>query len=308
MGPQSLFIQIRKNPWFLLQQYLREMLVFLVLIALLFTFPAARPSIINWAIPGLLLCAIVYGCALSSFLHNTSHGNIPNKLLNRIVGEWCGAWVSYGYTNFVMIHMLHHQFSDEELDPVNPKGMNFLLFLSAPMRYMIKTTKQYLFMVHQAIPHYAKIMQAQTVVFHINRILRVSFWYLLLGQDLFVWFYLPTLLTNFAIYAHINYVCHRDHADGSVEVVNLNHNLYYQIANRLTFGGYFHKNHHQKLSSFNPSLMNQDIWVPTPGTGVAHYFSLNDIWGERRKERLTLSQLYPKAAQRLQAHMSDILR
>jgi fatty-acid desaturase len=202
-------------------------------------------------------------------LHNTSHGNIPNKLLNGIIGEWCGAWVSYGYTNFVMIHMLHHQFSDEELDPVNPKGMNFLLFLSAPMRYMIKTTKQYLFMVHQAVPHYAQIMQAQTAVFHMNLILRVSFWYLLLGQDLFVWFYLPTLLT---------------------------------------FGGYFHKNHHQKLSSFNPSLMNNDIWEPTPGTGVAHYFSLNDIWGERRKERLTLSQLYPKAAQRLQAHMSDILR
>lgn len=204
--------------------------------------------------------------------------------------------------------MLHHQFSDEELDPVNPKGMNFLLFLSAPMRYMIKTTKQYLFMIHASFPRYNYIMQAQTVVFHINLILRVSFWYLLLGQDLFIWFYIPTLLTNFAIYAHINYVCHRDHADGSVEVVNLNHNLYYRIANVLTFGGYFHKNHHQKLSSFNPSRLNHDIWSPTPGRGLSHYFSLNDIWGERRKERLTLSQLYPKAAQRLQAHMSDILR
>ena len=120
---------------------------------------------------------------------------------------------------------------------------------------------------------------------------------------MFFIFYVPSFMGMVGIFAHINYACHRDHEDGSVEIVNLNHNLYYKIANFITLGGYYHKNHHLNMNLFDPRELNTKrskvplISVPgnphyqhdenvTYGGGyLARYFNINNIWGEGERNR-----------------------
>lgn len=304
MTSSKIFYRIKNDKYYLLNSYLMDMAVMSSLIFLLvktnwqMTLNFSFSSLVS-----IILFAIINGLIVSSLLHNTSHSNVPTKLLNRIVGEYCGYWVLYGFTNFSLVHILHHQHSDEEMDPVNPKGMSFFVFLTAPMRYMIKATQKFLFSIHGNKEDYNTIMNTQVVVFHLNLILRLSIWYLLLGKTLFLAFYLPGFLTIVAIFAHINYVCHRDNIDGSVEIVNLDHNLYYKFANFFTMGGYFHKNHHINMKVFNPKLLeskrserplvsvqpkiylNPNEQYYFMGSFIAKYFSLNNVWvnGERNR-------------------------
>lgn len=258
MGSSQIFYKFRKDRFALLRFYLVEFLLmsFLMISLLSMGILGTNPTEMS----GLIFVApgIVCGLVLASLLHNTAHGNIKNKYLNRVVGEICGYWVLYGFQNFVLIHMLHHKFSDEEFDPVNPKGMNFFVFLTAPMRYMIRATKKYLFSIHGKHADYQNVMRSQSVVFNINLILRLSLWFIILGPKLFVFFYLPGIMATIGIFAHINYNCHEENPkDGTVEIVNLNHNLYYKIANTLTFGGYFHKNHHLNPRLFDPRSLSE---------------------------------------------------
>ena len=290
MTSSQTYLKIKRDPLYLLRVYLIEMLVFALLVSVLYSF--REFTAINLSL-GLVAfpVAVIFGCMVASFIHNASHGNVGNKFFNRVAGEFCGTWVLYGFTNFILVHLLHHQYSDDELDPVNPKGMSFIKFLSAPMRYMIVTAKKYLFLQHGKAPNYALVMNTQTVIFHLNLMLKLLFWYLLFGKTLFLFFYVPAFLSNVAILAHINYVCHRDLEDGTVEMVNLNHNLYYKIANYVTFGGYFHKSHHMKLNAFNPMKLAQET-LPTRktasynGSFIARYFDLHNIWGEGQKNKV----------------------
>lgn len=290
MTSSQTYLKIKRDPLYLLKVYVIEMLVFALLVSLLYTFrefTAINLSLGLMAFPA----AVIFGCMVASFIHNASHGNVGNKFLNRVAGEFCGTWVLYGFTNFILVHLLHHQYSDDELDPVNPKGMSFMRFLSAPMRYMIVVAKKFLFLQHGKTANYSLVMNTQTVIFHLNLVLKLAFWYLFFGKTLFLFFYVPAFLSNVAILAHINYVCHRDLEDGTVEMVNLNHNLYYKIANYVTFGGYFHKSHHMKLNAFNPMKMGQET-LPTlktasyNGNFIARYFDLHNIWGEGQKNKV----------------------
>lgn len=295
MKSSTIYHRIKADKFFLLNTYLKDMATMLVLIAALAYFNIGlHLELSHIATLIVVAIAIINGLLISSFLHNTSHGNVGSKLVNRMVGEYCGYWVLYGFSNFVLVHMLHHQFSDKDLDPVNPKGMSFFTFLTAPMRYMIKTTKQFLFQIHGNKEHYQSIMNAQIMVFHLNLILRLVIWFLLLGKTMFLCFYIPGFLTIVTIFAHINYVCHRDLEDGSVEVVNLNHNLYFKVANFFTIGGYFHKNHHLNMKAFDPRQVHKKRNNPLSsikkkvrhqGTFPARYLGINNVWGEGQKNR-----------------------
>lgn len=252
MKGSLIFKDINKDPVYLIKDYLNDGLIMLAFIAILlitnFSFSVDYNA--YWLL--LIPFSIMNGMMTASLLHNTSHNNIQNVFINRIIGEYCGYWVLYGFKNFVLVHFLHHKFSDEELDPVNPQGMSFLVFLTAPLRYMIATTKKYLRMTHGHHENYEDIMTLQILVFHINLVLRLTIWYLLLGPTLFWLVYIPGILTIVAVFAHINYNCHVEHEDGSVEIVNLNHNLYYKVANFFTMGGYYHLNHHKNMNLFDP--------------------------------------------------------
>lgn len=290
MEPSKIYYRLRKERSYLLKSYLMDFMLmglFMLTLHILNWMPSLELS--HWQIALTLTLAVINGLVISSLLHNTSHANVRGKLLNRLVGEYCGYWVLYGFSNFTMIHMLHHQHSDDELDPVNPNGMTFFVFLTAPMRYMIKRAKLFLYKTHGHHSDYAHIMKAQSLVFHLNLALRAACWFMLLGQTLFTFFFLPSFLTIVCIFAHINYVCHRDQEDGSVEIVNINHNLYYKVANFFTMGGYYHRNHHTNMKAFNP--MNVDSaqseigrYIPAKNVqeiSIRQYLDIDNVWGER---------------------------
>lgn len=253
----ALFNDINRNRWHLVKYYALE--IALTSLAL-FVFAKFNVSTLveSGNVFGILLSivlAVAVGAFLASAIHNASHDNFSNSYKNRFFGEISGYWVLYGFQNFLMIHHLHHRYSDTDFDPVNPKDMSFIVFLSAPMRYMIKTTKLYLNHVHGKHADYQKIMTIQTVLFNILLAMRLTAWFMLLGPVLFVSFYLVGIFTTIFLFAHINFYCHRELEDGSVEVLNLDHNLYYKVANFLTMGGYYHKNHHINLKVFNPKYL-----------------------------------------------------
>lgn len=261
MSSAKIFYKIRKDRLYLLKNYAIDLALMLMMMIPLNSLSFGKESInlssLLFIVPGIL-----FGLVTAGFLHNTAHNNIRNSFLNRMVGEFCGMWVLYGYKNFVMIHTLHHIYADEEHDPVNPEGMSFIVFLSAPMRYMIRKAKNWLFEIHGTSSEYRFIMKTQTMVFQLLLLARLCFWYVLLGKEMFFFFYLPGYLSNVMIFAHINYICHQEKEDGSIEVMNLNHNLYYRFANFMTCGGYFHKNHHVNPKLFNPrELKTSEVLV-----------------------------------------------
>ncbi|MGE3756333.1 MAG: hypothetical protein AB7H97_01180, partial [Pseudobdellovibrionaceae bacterium] len=65
-------------------------------------------------------------------------------------------------------------------------------------------------------------------------------------------FFVPFYSVMTMIYWHFNYSSHRPTEIG-FEILDLNHNLYYKIANFMSAGTYFHKTHHERPSIFNPS-------------------------------------------------------
>ncbi|EQC43732.1 fatty acid desaturase [Bacteriovorax sp. Seq25_V] len=300
MKSSAIFKNICKDKYYLLKLYSVETLLFSIAILILLkfrSFEALNFSAVDFL---LLIPAVIMGWLVSSFLHNTSHDNIKNRFLNLFVGEFCGAWVMYGFRNFILIHILHHKYTDEEFDPVNPSGMTFLVFVTAPMRYMIKRAKSFLEDNYKSEENYHKIMIGHDILFHLNLVLRLAFWFTLFGPKLFLLFYIPSVISNIAILAHINYVCHQDHEDGSVEIFNLNHNLYYKVANFITIGGYYHKSHHLNQNLFDPRALktkrskerliskqaqgislHQDYQYS--GSLISKYFEINGIWGERKK-------------------------
>jgi hypothetical protein len=61
-------------------------------------------------------------------------------------------------------------------------------------------------------------------------------------------------MANIFVFAHINYATHVQSRDGDFEIINLDSNFYYRFINVVSFGGYFHKNHHLKPYAFNPKF------------------------------------------------------
>lgn len=299
----KIFKRIENEVFFLSKLYLTEFTLFMALNIYLFLNRTIKFNIYFYHYDLLVFIAsIVFGFTLSSFLHNCSHGNTGNKYLNYIVGEFCGAWVMYGYRNFVLIHILHHKYTDDHFDPVNPDGMTFVKFFFAPMRYMIKRANSYLYLKHGSNPNYHLAKNIHETVFHLNLMLRILFWFLVFGPKYFLIFYIPSIISNIFVFAHINYVCHRNNENGEVEIVNLNHNLYFKIANIITIGGYFHKNHHINQNLFNPIRLNtqrsKERFISKEGlsfkkvniqeedtrnTKLYNYLAIGNIWGEKNK-------------------------
>lgn len=308
---RRIFARLRTEPRALLGYYARDAMraavVVGVLAALRSRWPAAPLEAWPWA-PLALLAAIPTGWRIASILHNTGHSNYRSWLdrwtregfVNDALGELVGAWVGYGFTSFVLIHSLHHAYSDRELDPVCPRGLGFFQFMSGPLRYPIRKGRRFLDELHGRSAGYARVRLGEAVLLVLGIALRIAAFWLAFGPNGFAFFYVPSVLSNIAILAHINFVCHRDRDDGSVEVVNLDHTLYYRVANFVTTGGYFHKSHHLRPTVFDPrtvelASVHDEHCSLGPGEGpprvlrragrkglvgrLRRYFDVDDVWG-----------------------------
>lgn len=249
--------QFKKNKYYLLTYSLKSVMLFLILDIVLYTFKGVslvfevnRYDFLYILFP-LLLCGLP-----SSLMHNCAHKNIKPHFLNELIGEICGSFMLYGFRGFALAHMFHHIHPDDPtMDPHPPRGQSFLRFVISPIKSTLLVVERAYYLNFGKNAETIRLIKLQLGVFNLGLILRTLFWFLLLGPKLFTFVFLPVYIANIFVFAHINYVAHQERADGSSEIINLNHNLYYKIANFLSFGGYFHKSHHLRPRAFNPSYV-----------------------------------------------------
>lgn len=215
-----------------------------------------RLSFAAWQL--LLIPLGVYAGGMSAvFIHNATHGSFRHRQLNRLCGELAGLHQLWGFTGWKLIHLVHHHYSDDvAMDVHPPKGMTFWKFTQNMFLYSSVTiNKRY--REHWGTGRRTRIMQKSVMfIFTALAVMNLLFWMLLLGPAGFILFYIPSYITNHLLFAHINYYAHpQDEATGNTAPANLNHNLYYKLANLFWCGIYFHGNHHRRPLLFNPRYM-----------------------------------------------------
>jgi stearoyl-CoA desaturase (delta-9 desaturase) len=82
---------------------------------------------------------------------------------------------------------------------------------------------------------------------------KLVFWFLLFGPTGFVFFFIPSFISYFLGFGHLNYISHLPDQDGHIRIKDHRDGWYYKVMNVITSGGYFHKSHHEKPWLYNPS-------------------------------------------------------
>jgi fatty acid desaturase len=226
-------------------------------------------ALLSWHSPGFYrysfawwhLCLIplgVYVGGMSAvFIHNATHNSFPNRLLNEACGWLAGLHQLWGFTGWRLIHLVHHQYSDNvDMDPHPPSDKSFWQFARG-MFYHSSRTISSRYREHWGDnAQTVRLQKTVNLLFPIMTAVTLAFWFLLLGTAGFVFFYIPSYVANHLLFVGVNYTAHpKDPATGQSKAANLDHTLYFKLANFFWCGIYYHANHHRKPQYFNPKYM-----------------------------------------------------
>ncbi len=202
---------------------------------------------------GLIGSGIYFGMVHTALIHNCAHNNFKPRWLNRILGELLATHMLSGYPGFAILHLEHHRFSDDPVKDPHPNlNLSYWQYLNN-LKYRLR--ESFLRMYQERWGESEKFMNMWKhvrILLPLNRVLRAIFILFLFGPQFFALFYLPSYLASQLTYAHVNYYTHAKQADGSVEIINMNHNYLYKFLNFALLGIYMHKDHHRKPNVFNP--------------------------------------------------------
>lgn len=255
-----------KDPNYLLRIFINNTIIFAVLCSLLFIFDVNILHF-DFSLSSLILVpiALVLGLVSATAFHNCSHGNIKPRFLNTIVGELTANLSLEDLRCFTVGHMLHHKHTDDpELDPHPPGNLSFFQFMKNSRNNTIEVITKNYYNAHGETEVTRRNVKQQIVIFHILAILKILFWFKVFGLSGFVLFYLPSYLSYFFGFGHLNYISHQPNEDGINEVSNNMDTPFFNIMNFITSGGYHHKNHHKYPGLYNPSKVeNKKIARPS---------------------------------------------
>lgn len=191
------------------------------------------------------------------FIHNATHDSFSTRWLNRFCGHLSGMHQLWGFTGWKLIHVFHHLYTDNaDLDIHSPKGMTFGQYVRKMIYFPSQIISKKYYEHWGNTPKSHTIRKISFVLFLILLLCNLTFWYLLLGPSGMLFFYLPSYIGAYFLFAHLNYYGHPvDNQTGETHPVNLDHGPYYWLANRCWVGIYFHLNHHKKPALFNPRHM-----------------------------------------------------
>lgn len=211
---------------------------------------------IHFSIWSLILfpVGLIVGIKVPVLMHNCVHRNLRPPMLNFIAGELAGVYILMGLAAFELNHIMHHAHSDTELDPHNPDKKNFLGFFFANNFGGTRPVLTKYLQFHGDTKTNRSLFSLIVFMHFISVPMRVAFWFMLLGPSFFITVFLPSYLFHMFVFAHINFITHETKDDGSVEVYNMNSNIYYKLVNYFGSGVYFHKNHHLNPGHYNPRL------------------------------------------------------
>lgn len=207
----------------------------------------------------LPLLGAIIGLQSAWLMHNAAHESIKPAWLNRLVGELSGLQQLAGFPVWAVFHIIHHQYPDDPLKDPHPPGT---LTVLEYFRNMSVTTARVVHNVYFELwgdnPRTQRLYRMTMLSFLVARYTRAAFLLVLLGPPVFVLCLIVSKIVNYAWYIHFNYYTHQPNANGDMEVLNLDHNLYYKFMNATMAGIYFHKNHHRKASLFDPRTLEPE--------------------------------------------------
>ncbi len=217
---------------------------------------------------GQILCSV--------WIHNCTHGNFP-RAINRLVGEVCGMVVLTRFASWEIIHQRHHKYSDDlELDP-HPIVPGFSGYWKFTWRSVVAVEQQlqtmYFEMYGGKTAENVRYQKYRAILSFGTMVLLGYTWFAFLGAPAFVLVFVPASLVGFFHLMHFNWSTHNPWSKSNdFHPVNLDHG-FYKLGNFLWHGIYFHGNHHQKTSLFNPGKMDADKALPIirPGDATDHY-------------------------------------
>jgi len=212
---------------------------------------------VSWWDLALIPLGIYIGGVSAVFIHNATHHSFPKMWLNELCGYLSGLHQLWGYMGWKLIHLVHHQYSDNaDMDPHPPKDRTFWQFARVMfLESSAKISERY--REHWGMNTLTRLMHKGVLVTFFGLTLcNLLFWYLLLGPAAFIFFYIPSYIANHLLFVDINYTAHpKDTETGETNAANLDHNFYYKLANTMWFGIYYHGNHHRRPLLFNPKYM-----------------------------------------------------
>jgi stearoyl-CoA desaturase (delta-9 desaturase) len=259
MSSMPMMRRFYQDPYLLIRSFTLNLVTCVAACAALYTYQS--PEFYNFEFQAWHLAFVPLGIYLGGisavFIHNATHGSFPIRWMNWWAGQLAGMHQLWGFTGWKIIHLVHHQYSDDvNMDPHPPAGKPFGQFLRTMFVHSsAKITERY--REHYGMTARTKALQtAVYVVFISLAVVHIAFWYLLLGPEVFVFGYIPSYITNHLLFAHINYYAHPQNAQtGEYNAGNMDSNLYYKLANFFWCGIYYHDNHHRKPMLFNPKKM-----------------------------------------------------
>ncbi|WP_127716031.1 fatty acid desaturase [Halobacteriovorax sp. HLS] len=248
----------KKDPNYFLDYFINNIFIFSILIVALILI---KNDYFSFNITGLSFLLIpvglLLGLVVATAFHNASHGNIRPRILNTVVGELCGAIALDGMRNFRVGHMLHHIHSDDPiLDPHPPHGLTFIEFIKTSKNKTISVLISKYYEYHGDTSSSRSNIEKQLICYKFSVVLKLVFWFLLLGPIGFFFFYGPTFLTYFLGFAHLNYISHGLDDKGDEVMFNHDGGVFYTFMNFMTAGGYYHKNHHKYPGLYNPKRID----------------------------------------------------
>jgi stearoyl-CoA desaturase (delta-9 desaturase) len=230
----------------------------------------------SWELLLLLPLACHAQILCSVYIHNATHTNFP-RAINRIVGELCGVVVLTRFASWEIIHQRHHKYSDDaESDPhpIVPGATGYWRYLGRTV-VSVEAQLQKMFFEQFGDDARSRRFQRYRAVgsFTTSFLLLPYAWYLLLGAPAFVLVFLPASLVGFFHLIHFNWATHNPWSPtGDHRPVNLDSG-FFRVGNLLWHGIYFHGNHHEKASLFNPVELEAERALPVivPGDRTDHY-------------------------------------
>jgi fatty acid desaturase len=196
--------------------------------------------------------ALLFGIQVPTLMHNCVHGNLKSKTLNFIIGEMACFFVLMGMGIISINHTLHHAHSDSHMDPHNPADKSFLLFFFTSLLSGVGIIESKYYQFHGKSTKTIFLFKSSIAMHFLGIFLRLALWFLILGPNIFVSFFIPAFLFYVFVFSHVNYVTHSTDESGETQILNMDSNLYYNFINFIGSGIYFHKNHHINPKIFNP--------------------------------------------------------
>jgi fatty acid desaturase len=216
--------------------------------------------IVNLNIYYLLLFpfAFLFGIQIPVLMHNCMHGNLKSKKTNFILGELSGFFALMSLNILRINHILHHAHSDTKKDPHSPSDKNFITFFFVGQLTGARIIEDNFFDFYGKDLKNIILFKFNIFLHYGGHFLRLFVWYLILGPNLFLSFYVPAFLIYSVAFAHVNYVTHQKDEFGNIEIINKDDNWYYNLINFIGSGVYYHKNHHGNPRLMNPMVLSRN--------------------------------------------------